>query len=110
MPWFFHLAGFLAWIPVFLGHFFLAVVNPGTRPALRGMLLGTVDRAWAEHHHAAWVAGLAPERTPRAEAIPGSAPAHTPLAALEAVAADGGSVSVSGWRRGSGSPCSEARP
>jgi formate dehydrogenase subunit gamma len=55
VPWLIHITLFLVWLPVFAGHLFLALVNPGTRPALRGMLLGEVDRAWAEHHHGAWV-------------------------------------------------------
>jgi formate dehydrogenase subunit gamma len=37
------------------GHIFMAVVNPSTRHALRGMTLGTVDRTWAEHHFPQWV-------------------------------------------------------
>jgi formate dehydrogenase subunit gamma len=37
------------------GHIFMAVVNPSTRPALRGMTLGWVDRDWAVHHHPRWV-------------------------------------------------------
>ncbi|HEY0389451.1 MAG TPA: cytochrome b/b6 domain-containing protein [Gaiellales bacterium] len=37
------------------GHIFMAVVNPSTRHALRGMTLGTVDRTWAEHHFPRWV-------------------------------------------------------
>jgi formate dehydrogenase subunit gamma len=85
VPWFLHLSVFLIWIPAFLGHFFLAVVHPATRPALRGMLLGAVDRAWAEHHHAAWVAELAPGSA----APPESEAPHAPLAPLEAAAADG---------------------
>jgi formate dehydrogenase subunit gamma len=40
------------------GHVFMAVFNPGTRHALRGMTLGDVDRAWAEHHHSKWVESL----------------------------------------------------
>jgi formate dehydrogenase subunit gamma len=39
-------------------HVYLAVLHPTTRPALRGMTLGTVRRDWAEHHHADWVAAL----------------------------------------------------
>ena len=45
------------------GHVFMAVLNPGTRHALRGMTLGEVDREWAEHHHALWVAELDGEAT-----------------------------------------------
>jgi formate dehydrogenase subunit gamma len=37
------------------GHIYLALVHPATRPALRGITLGSVRRDWAEHHHAAWV-------------------------------------------------------
>jgi formate dehydrogenase subunit gamma len=37
------------------GHIYLALVHPGTRPAFRGITLGSVRRDWAEHHHAAWV-------------------------------------------------------
>jgi cytochrome b subunit of formate dehydrogenase len=36
------------------GHLYMAIVNPGTRPALRGMLTGRVDRNWARAHHAEW--------------------------------------------------------
>jgi formate dehydrogenase subunit gamma len=37
-----------------VGHLYMAVVNPATRPALRGMLDGTVDREWAHHHYPRW--------------------------------------------------------
>ena len=37
------------------GHIFMAVINPSTRHALRGMTLGSVDRTWAEHHFPQWV-------------------------------------------------------
>ena len=47
------------------GHVFMAVFNPGTRHALRGMTLGEVDRAWAEHHHPRWVSELDREATVR---------------------------------------------
>jgi formate dehydrogenase subunit gamma len=41
---------------VLLGaHVFMAVVNPVTRPALPGMVVGRVKRSWAVHHHARWV-------------------------------------------------------
>jgi formate dehydrogenase subunit gamma len=51
-----HVGCFVAWIPLFGGHLFLALVAPGTRPALRGMILGHVPREWARHHHAHWMA------------------------------------------------------
>jgi formate dehydrogenase subunit gamma len=37
------------------GHIFMAVVNPSTRHALRGITLGSVNRTWAEHHFPGWV-------------------------------------------------------
>ena len=36
-------------------HIFMAVVNPSTRPALPGMVLGKVRRSWAFTHHEAWL-------------------------------------------------------
>jgi formate dehydrogenase subunit gamma len=36
------------------GHLYMALVNRGTRPALRGMLTGKVDRAWAREHYSLW--------------------------------------------------------
>lgn len=44
------------------GHLYMAVVNPATRPALRGMLTGDVDEAWAAGHHPLWVAELQDRR------------------------------------------------
>ncbi|MCW2923916.1 MAG: hypothetical protein JWM98_1320 [Thermoleophilia bacterium] len=38
------------------GHVYLAVIHPHTRAAMRGMVTGEVDREFAEHHHATWVA------------------------------------------------------
>ncbi len=58
-----HVAGFLAWLPAIAVHLFMALVNPSTRPALRAMVVGDVDRAWAAHHHARWLESL--ERTER---------------------------------------------
>lgn len=39
---------------VVAGHLYMALVNRGTRPALRGILTGEVDREWAEQHHPRW--------------------------------------------------------
>jgi formate dehydrogenase subunit gamma len=41
-------------IPVLAAHLYLALVNPATRPSLRGILTGRVDAAWARRHHARW--------------------------------------------------------
>jgi formate dehydrogenase subunit gamma len=55
---------FAAMMLVLAGHVFMAVVNPSTRPALRGMVLGSVDRAWARHHHSAWLDEADPDPGP----------------------------------------------
>jgi len=47
------------------GHVFMAVLNPATRHALRGMTFGDVDRNWAKHHHPLWVAAVDREATVR---------------------------------------------
>jgi formate dehydrogenase subunit gamma len=39
-------------------HVFMAVVNPSTRHALRGMVFGRVRRSWAAQHHQAWLDSL----------------------------------------------------
>ena len=43
-----------------LGHLYLALVHPRTRPSMRGIVLGTVREDWAREHHAKWLGG--PER------------------------------------------------
>ena len=52
-----HLHGPFAFLTSALiaGHIFMAVLNPSTRHALRGITLGTVNRTWAEHHFPGWV-------------------------------------------------------
>jgi formate dehydrogenase gamma subunit len=37
------------------GHVWMAVGNPATSPAMRGIVTGWVDRSWARHHHPLWV-------------------------------------------------------
>lgn len=46
----------LAALVLVMGHLFLALVHPGTRPALRGIVRGAVRRDWASEHHAKWPA------------------------------------------------------
>jgi len=46
-------------------HIFMAVVNPATRPALAGMVLGRVRRSWAARHHGGWLEDLDRQRTRR---------------------------------------------
>jgi formate dehydrogenase subunit gamma len=33
------------------GHLYMALINPSTRPALRGMISGKVDAAWTRKYH-----------------------------------------------------------
>ena len=42
-------------IVIVVGHLYLALINRGTRHALRGMTLGTVREDWARAHHSKWV-------------------------------------------------------
>jgi formate dehydrogenase subunit gamma len=38
-----------------VGHLYLALIHPATRHALQGMTTGSVDRHWAQRHHAKWI-------------------------------------------------------
>jgi formate dehydrogenase subunit gamma len=61
------------------GHLYMAVLNPGTRAALRGITTGSVDADWAAHHHAAWVADAYPATPPVGPPPPSSPrPAGSP--------------------------------
>jgi formate dehydrogenase subunit gamma len=56
LAWYVHLATFAVSMPMLGVHLFMATLNPSTRHAMRAMVVGTVAREWAEHHHGAWVA------------------------------------------------------
>lgn len=45
----------LVFVLLLLGHLHLALVNRATRPALRGIVTGRVDREWARANHGRWV-------------------------------------------------------
>lgn len=51
-----------------LGHAFMALVNPDTRPGLGSILDGRVDYDWASHHHPLWIERLEREKAERAAA------------------------------------------
>jgi len=38
-----------------VGHLYLALISPHTRPALRGMIRGTVRESWARAQHPKWI-------------------------------------------------------
>jgi formate dehydrogenase subunit gamma len=70
------------------GHLVLALIWPTTRPALRGVLRGTVRREWASEHHAGWVASPRPSpRPPLSAAASSSAVTWVLLTLAGAVAA-----------------------
>jgi formate dehydrogenase subunit gamma len=54
VSWILHVAMAAIATPLILGHIYMAVVNPGTRVGLSGMLSGYVDRQWAKHHYTRW--------------------------------------------------------
>ena len=60
------LIALLSLIPL-AGHLYVALVNRATRPALRGMLTGDVDAAWAAEHHADWAETRSTRTDGRAE-------------------------------------------
>jgi formate dehydrogenase subunit gamma len=41
-------------LALLLGHLYLAVINPSTRHALRGITTGSVSEDWAATHHPKW--------------------------------------------------------
>jgi formate dehydrogenase gamma subunit len=54
LSWLVHFSLAVVATPLLLGHVFMATVNPDTRPGLRGMITGFVDREWARHHYRLW--------------------------------------------------------
>ncbi len=43
---------------VIMAHAFLALLHPGSRESIKGMIGGKVSKEWAEHHHGLWVEEL----------------------------------------------------
>ncbi len=54
LSWIMHFAMATLAAPLVMGHLFMAMVNPSTRPGLEGMTSGHVDRHWAKHHYRRW--------------------------------------------------------
>jgi formate dehydrogenase subunit gamma len=46
-----HVAAAYTALILVAGHLYMALINPSTRPALRGMISGKVDAAWARKYH-----------------------------------------------------------
>lgn len=64
----------VAIIVLVCGHLYMAVLNPGTRHALRGITTGRVDAEWAADHHPAWLADAQQDGPTRAGREPPQAP------------------------------------
>jgi formate dehydrogenase subunit gamma len=64
----------VAIIVLVCGHLYMAVLNPGTRHALRGITTGRGDAEWAAHHHPTWLAEAQREGLTRAVREPPRAP------------------------------------
>ena len=54
LAWLAHVTFALAVAPLVVGHVYMAVINPGTRTGLPGMVSGYVDREWAREHYQEW--------------------------------------------------------
>jgi formate dehydrogenase subunit gamma len=54
VSWVLHVGMALVATPLMLGHIYMALINPGTRVGLGGMISGYVDRQWAKHHYQRW--------------------------------------------------------
>lgn len=54
LSWIMHFVMAVLATPLIMGHLFMALVNPTTRPGLEGMTCGHVDRHWAKHHYRRW--------------------------------------------------------
>lgn len=54
LSWIMHILMAMLATPLLLGHLYMALLNPSTRPGLEGMTTGHVDREWARHHYRRW--------------------------------------------------------
>jgi formate dehydrogenase subunit gamma len=54
LAWVAHVTFALAVAPLVIGHVYMALINPGTRKGLSGMVDGYVDREWAREHYREW--------------------------------------------------------
>jgi formate dehydrogenase subunit gamma len=54
LSWILHFLMALLATPLLLGHLYMALINPGSRRGLQGMISGFVEREWAKHHYRRW--------------------------------------------------------
>lgn len=58
LAWIIHVVAFLMVVFMVLGHVYMAILNPSTRPSFWAIINGHVDREWANHHHPHWAKEL----------------------------------------------------
>jgi formate dehydrogenase subunit gamma len=63
LAWLIHAIAFLVVSVVVLGHIYVAILHPSTRPSFWSIINGRVDREWAHHHHPQWAKELDKSRT-----------------------------------------------
>ena len=55
LAWIVHAVSFLSVLFLVLGHVYMAILHPSTRPSFWAIINGSVDREWANHHHPQWL-------------------------------------------------------
>lgn len=58
LAWIVHSVAFLVVPFMVVGHVYMAILHPPTRPSFWAIINGTVDREWANHHHPGWTEEL----------------------------------------------------
>jgi len=54
LSWILHFLMAMLALPLIAGHLYMALINPGSRHGLHGMITGFVDREWGKHHYRRW--------------------------------------------------------
>jgi formate dehydrogenase subunit gamma len=54
LSWLLHFFMAVLAVPLISGHLYMALINPGSRVGITGMISGFVDRQWAKHHYRRW--------------------------------------------------------
>jgi len=63
LAWIIHSAAFVAVLFIVVGHVYMAILHPPTRPSFWAIINGDVDREWANHHHPRWAKELDEKNT-----------------------------------------------
>ncbi len=58
LAWIVHALSFLFVLFLILGHVYMAILHPPTRPSFWAIINGNVDKEWANHHHPRWAKEL----------------------------------------------------